>query len=75
MFENYPDVLTVSQMRKALQIGQSKAYELVHSGDLRFITIGRQIRVPKTYLLDYMETMCSQSQPGCADLPEGGLAQ
>lgn len=54
MFEKFPDILTVKQIQDILSIGRSKAYSLLHSGELKYITIGRQIRIPKKFLLDYL---------------------
>lgn len=54
MFENFPDALTVKQLQDALSIGRSTAYSLIHSGKLKYITVGRQIRIPKKYLLEYI---------------------
>ena len=57
MLENFPDILTVKQLQAALSIGRSKAYSLLHSGKLQYITIGKQIRIPKKYLLDYLSEL------------------
>lgn len=57
VFEQTPDILTVKQLQDVLSIGRSKAYSLLHSGKLRYITIGKQIRIPKKYLLDYLSEL------------------
>lgn len=57
MFENFPDLLTVKQLQDILSIGRSKAYDLLHSGELQYLTIGRQIRIPKRFLLDYLKKL------------------
>ena len=57
MLEQFPDLLTVKDLQKILSIGRSKAYSILHSGELQYITIGRQIRIPKKYLLDYLRKM------------------
>lgn len=71
MLENFPDILTVKQLQEILLIGRSKAYSILHSGKLKFITIGRQIRIPKQYLLDYIAAMSyncgSKSGVGCLE--------
>lgn len=54
MFETYPDVMSVADIRKALRIGRTKAYELVSTGQLQSIKIGNAIRIPKPLLLDYI---------------------
>lgn len=57
MLEQFPDILTVKDLQAVLSIGRSKAYAILHSGELQYITIGRQIRIPKKYLLDYLKKM------------------
>ena len=75
MLETYPDVLTVPQMQAALQIGKSKAYELIHSGELTYLTIGRQVRIPKPYLIEYMEKQRCSALPNRLGQQEGGMIQ
>lgn len=57
MLEQFPDILTVKDLQDVLSIGRSKAYAILHSGELQYITIGRQIRIPKKYLLDYLQKL------------------
>ena len=57
MLEQFPDILTVKELQAVLSIGRSKAHAILHSGELQYITIGRQIRIPKKYLLDYLQKM------------------
>lgn len=56
MFNQYPDVLTVEQMAEALRIGKNKAYELVNNRVIGYKRIGRKILIPKTCLIDYMQS-------------------
>lgn len=58
-----PDVLTISQMAKFLQIGISKAYEMSHWAGFPAVRIGRQVRVPKRALLEWLEQQSKQEQP------------
>jgi excisionase family DNA binding protein len=55
MFNEYPDVLTVKQLAKALGIGKNKAYEMVKSHIISSIRLGKQYLIPKMYLIDYIE--------------------
>lgn len=52
---NYPDIMSVNDLRSALGIGRTKAYELIRSGEIRSIKVGKAIRIPKTVLLDYVK--------------------
>ena len=55
MFNNYPDILTVKQVCEMLSIGRNNAYELVRSGKIKSVIIGRQIRVPKDSLIAFIQ--------------------
>ena len=57
MLEQFPDILTVKDLQDILSVGRNKAYAILHSGELQYITIGRQIRIPKKYLLDYLQKL------------------
>ena len=54
MFNQYPDILSVDDLRSALAIGRTKAYELVSTGQIPSFKIGNAIRIPKNSLLDYV---------------------
>lgn len=53
---NLPLVLSVPQLADILHIGRNAAYDLVKSGAIRSIRIGRTIRIPKSALLEYLNT-------------------
>ena len=54
MFREYNDVITVSELAKMLKIGRNTAYELVRCGTIRSIRVGRQIRLPKDAVIEYI---------------------
>ena len=57
MFRKYPDVVTVTQMCEMLvNISTRTGYELLRSGKIRSFQIGRNYRIPKIYILEYMES-------------------
>ena len=56
MLNKFPDVLTVKQLAEALGIGVNKAYELVNLRIIGSKRIGRNIRIPKNCLIDYLES-------------------
>lgn len=58
MLESYPDVLTVPQLQDALGIGRSVAYSLLKNNTIKHFRIGKQIRIPKAYLLEYITDSC-----------------
>ena len=55
LFTQYPDLMSITDLRGALGVGCTKAYELVSSGEIRSIRVGNAIRIPKTSLLDYVK--------------------
>lgn len=52
--EDLPIVLTVSDVSKILGIGMNTAYDLIRSGAIKSIRVGRQIRVPKAAFLEFI---------------------
>lgn len=55
--DNLPFVLSVQQLADVLQIGRNSAYDLVKSGQIRSIRIGRTIRIPQSALFDYLNQL------------------
>ena len=53
-FEELPLTLRVEDLMPILGIGRNTAYELVRSGKIRSIRIGRQLRIPKDAVQDYL---------------------
>ena len=45
--DDLPVTLRVEELMPILGIGRNTAYELVRSGRLRSVRVGRQIRIPK----------------------------
>ena len=50
----HPLTLTVEQAAKVLGIGRSTAYELVHTGAIPSLRLGRRIVVPAAKLADQL---------------------
>ena len=53
-FDELPLTLRVEDLMPILDIGRNTAYELVRSGKIRSIRIGRQLRIPKDAIQDYL---------------------
>lgn len=49
-----PLVLSVPELAEVLHIGRNSAYQLVNSGCIRIIRIGKNIRIPQSALLEYL---------------------
>ena len=53
-FDELPLTLRVEDLMPILDIGRNTAYELVRCGTIRNIRIGKQLRIPKQALIDYL---------------------
>ena len=57
-YTNYaqlPLILTVKEVAEVLGLGRNTVYELVRQGRIRSIRIGRQIKVPKSALVEFLK--------------------
>lgn len=52
--QDLPVTLRVDDLMPILGIGRNTAYELIRSGQIRSIRIGRQIRIPRDALLEFL---------------------
>ena len=48
-------ILRVEDLMPILGIGRNTAYELIRSGQIRSVRIGRQIRIPREALLEFLD--------------------
>ena len=53
-FDELPLTLRVEDLMPILDIGRNTAYELVRCKKIRSIRIGKQLRIPKQALIDYL---------------------
>ncbi len=61
MFENYPDVVEVEDLRKMLGgISKKLAYRLLSDQEIRSVRVGRTYKIPKICVIEYLmgEEMC-----------------
>lgn len=54
--EDLPLVLRVEDLMPILGIGRNTAYELIRCRKIRGIRAGRQLRIPKQALIDYLSS-------------------
>lgn len=57
-YDSIPDIMTVDEMKNVLKIGRNKAYSLVKDGEIKSLKIGGSLRIPKRYLIDFIESAC-----------------
>ena len=55
MFSKYPDVVSVSELMDMLHIGKDTAYKLLQSGEIKSIKIGKKYRIPKNFVIEYLQ--------------------
>ena len=53
-YDELPLLLKVEDLMPVLGIGRNTAYELVRTGQIFSIRIGRQLRIPKQALIDFV---------------------
>ena len=53
-YDELPLTLRVEDLMPILDIGRNTAYELVSSKQIFSVKIGRQLRIPKQALIDYL---------------------
>ena len=53
-YDELPLTLRVEDLMSILFVGRNTAYELVRSGQIRSIRIGRQLRIPKDAVQEYL---------------------
>ena len=61
MFENYPDVVEVEDLRKMLGgISKRLAYKLLAEQEIRSVRVGRAYKIPKICVIEDLlgEEMC-----------------
>ena len=56
-FDELPLTLRVEDLMPILDIGRNTAYELIRCGKIRSIRIGKQLRIPKQALIDYLSSV------------------
>ncbi len=54
MFTSYPDVVNIQQLKNMLGIGITLAYRLVKKGTIKAIRIGREYKIPKSNVIEYL---------------------
>ena len=54
MLKNYKEILTVKDLCEILDIGKNTAYNLLKSGEIKSVKIGKIYKIPKDYLIRYL---------------------
>lgn len=51
---NLPEILTVKETAYHLRVGLNSTYNLLRHGTLKSVRVGRQYRIPRQAILEYM---------------------
>lgn len=54
IFSDYPDIVTVGQLSKMLDISTKSSYKLLKEEKIRSIRVGRKYIIPKIFIIDYL---------------------
>lgn len=54
LIHNYPSVLCVKQVAEILAISHNTAYELIRSGRIHSVRVGRSYRIPLDAVINYL---------------------
>ena len=54
MFDHYDDILTVAEVMELLYVGKNTVYRLLQDGALKGFRIGKNWRIPKFCLEEYI---------------------
>ncbi len=56
IFDEYPDVVTFEQLREMLgNIGETLAYKLLRSNEIESFKLGRNYRILKSKVIEYLK--------------------
>ena len=56
MFTKYPDVVTIEQLCKMLNVGRNTAYNLIAQNSIKSVKIGRIHKIPKANIIRYLKS-------------------
>ena len=54
MFPDYPDIVTVKQLRDMLGVSRALAYKLISDGEIQAVKIGTSLKIPKVSVINYV---------------------
>ncbi len=57
VLKDYPDILTVEEMSRALGISTKTGYKILKEDKINYIKVGRSYKIPKAHLLSYMRML------------------
>lgn len=62
MLREYPDLMNIEQLSKALGVSTKTGYRLIREGKITAMKVGRSYRIPKIHLLTYMKVLDKENK-------------
>lgn len=59
MFEAYDDILNIEELAEAMKISKTQCYKLVNSGSIKAYKEGKDWKIPKKAVIEYITIQCS----------------
>ena len=56
IFTQYPNVVNTAQLQEMLGIGRNTALKLLNSGEIRSVRVGKNYKIPKVYVIEYLNS-------------------
>ena len=63
MFPDYPDIVTVKQLRDMLGVSRALAYKLISDGEIQAVKIGTSLKNPKVSVINYVTEEKKEVRP------------
>ena len=63
MFPDYPDIVTVKQLRDMLGVSRALAYKLISDGEIQAVKIGTSLKIPKVIVINYVTEEKKEVRP------------
>ena len=65
MFQNYPDVLNITQLSDLLGISTKLTSALLKENKIKYTKIGREYRIAKIHVIEYLNIFPENSIKNC----------
>lgn len=62
MLDNYSEILNVKDVCEILHIERKLVYKLIQKGDIPALKVGSVYRIPKCYLVNYIDNKITPIQ-------------
>jgi excisionase family DNA binding protein len=56
------DASEVSDLQEMLNIGRNSAYNLIRENKIKHFKVGKSIKIPKIYIIEFMQSICANQQ-------------